>query len=323
MLASPAVGRNPARDRDAGTPNLIDAGAIAAWLRLLVAQDRVVELRAVRKEAGAEVGYFDHAHLDDMARCGYALSESGDYKGVYVTLNPLDSALLVRAPCRMVRGARPSTDLDVTRRRWMLIDVDPQRDGGVSATDAEKGSARKRALEIGKYLRAEGWPIPVLADSGNGYHVLVRVDLPRDDGGLVQRALRALAGRFDGAGVNIDRLVFNPSRLTKLYGTMARKGPATAERPHRLSRVVYAPPEVCAVPAELLERLAGSAPVVPTGAVAVSGGGAAVPVTSTVPLADRLKRAERYIAKVPGPSRDRAATTRPSPSPACSSRTLT
>src|SRR5262245_31902825 len=101
MLASPAPERNPAGANPVGTPNRIDAGTIAGWLRLLVAEDQVVELRAIHKEAGPEVGFFDHAHLEEMARYGHALSESGDYKDVYITLNPLAPDLLARAPCRM------------------------------------------------------------------------------------------------------------------------------------------------------------------------------------------------------------------------------
>ena len=64
------------------------------------------------------------------------------------------------------------------------------------------------------------------------------VDVPRYDSGLVQRVLHALADRFDGDGITVDRKVFNPSRLTKLYGTLSRKGIATPERPHRPSAVM-------------------------------------------------------------------------------------
>lgn len=72
----------------------------------------------------------------------------------------------------------------------------------------------------------EGWPRPVTCDSGNGYHALFRIDLPNDDESklLVQRVLQALDFRFSTATVKIDVSVYNPSRITKLYGTTACKG---------------------------------------------------------------------------------------------------
>ena len=109
-----------------------------------------------------------------------------------------------------------------------------QYDEAVRAFDL----ALARAREIRAYLQAQGWPEPLLADSGNGAHLLYRVDLPADDGGLVAGALAALAFRFTDALVSVDEKNFNPARIWKLYGTVAAKGDATPERPHRLSRLV-------------------------------------------------------------------------------------
>jgi len=47
----------------------------------------------------------------------------------------------------------------------------------------------------------------------------------------------ALAIKFDNDVVCVDRNVFNPSRITKLPGTLARKGQATEERPYRIASV--------------------------------------------------------------------------------------
>lgn len=40
---------------------------------------------------------------------------------------------------------------------------------------------------------------------------------------------------FSDDELKIDTTNFNPSRICKLYGTMARKGSNTEENPHRLS----------------------------------------------------------------------------------------
>jgi hypothetical protein len=60
--------------------------------------------------------------------------------------------------------------------------------------------------------------------------------------------------------VKIDQKVFNASRITKAYGTMACKGDSIPERPHRISRM-FAPPErIEPVAKELLLAPAAEAP---------------------------------------------------------------
>jgi hypothetical protein len=56
---------------------------------------------------------------------------------------------------------------------------------GVSSTDEEHQAAIVRAAEIAAYRgRERGWPTPILADSGNGAHLLYRIDLVNDDESL-------------------------------------------------------------------------------------------------------------------------------------------
>ncbi len=114
------------------------------------------------------------------------------------------------------------------------------RPSGISSTDQEHSGAIERAVQIRDALRETGWPDPILGDSGNGAHLLYRVDLPSNDNELVKRCLQSLARRFDDDRVKIDQKVFNPSRIWKLYGTVSRKGDSVAERPHRLARVLEA-----------------------------------------------------------------------------------
>ena len=86
----------------------------------------------------------------------------------------------------------------------------------------------------------QGWPDPIVGNSGNGAHCLYRVELPTSDGDLVKRCLQGLARRFDDDLVKIDQAVFNPARIWKLYGTVSRKGDSVPERPHRLARILEA-----------------------------------------------------------------------------------
>lgn len=255
-LASPAV-INPFHME--GTQAYVQK--MTNWLRLFIAQGQVVELRALGvvtpyyRKPHVVSGFFDFKHLEEMVR--HALKLSDNARGVYFTLNPLNRALLSRRQNRIDDANDESThDVDVLQRHWLLIDADPQRISGVSATDAEKAKAWEKILTIRRHLHEQGWPDPVLADSGNGYHLLYRVDLPTQDGDLVKRVLHALAEKFDDEQVKVDRSVFNPSRITKLYGTMACKGDNTPERPHRCTSILDVPKQWQAVSKTLLEALA-------------------------------------------------------------------
>jgi virulence-associated protein E len=161
---------------------------------------------------------------------------------VYVTLNPVAPALLARANNRLQSWAKyTTTDNDIEKRRWLLFDFDPVRPAGISATDQEHGTALDRAEDCREYLHGQGWPEPVQADSGNGGHLIYRVDLPNDKAieNLLRQVIQAIATRFDDDLVKVDRAVYNASRITKLYGTYAQKGDPTTDRPHRKSAILW------------------------------------------------------------------------------------
>ncbi len=242
---------------------------VARFLELLVQPGEVFEVRAPKclERRGATYtstvsGYFTHASIETAAGLIAELDESGLAPGVYVTLNPVKPDLLARAANRLKRRAPETTaDGDILTRRWLLIDVDPVRPSGVSATDEERELARQRATAIYVFLSTLGWPEPVVAMSGNGYHLLYRIDLPVNDDELVRRGLVAIADHFDDDHVKIDRTVHNPARITKVIGTMARKGDDLAgsegivARPHRRSKLIDVPDELQVVPAEALQAL--------------------------------------------------------------------
>ncbi len=242
---------------------LLDASEVERALGVLVEPGQTFEVRILEaRRAGSQypftvTGYFDQPALAPAALRDLRLVSA---KGVYVTLNPVDPALLARSHNRLMVARRGETTADgnILRRRWLLVDCDPERPPGVSATDAEKAHAGERCVVVRETLRSAGWPEPVRGDSGNGYHLLYCVDLPADSS-LVKRCLEALALRFDDAAVKIDRAVFNPSRIVKLYGTLTQKGdhcPGIG-RVHRMSQVLDVPATVEPVPVPLLEALAG------------------------------------------------------------------
>src|SRR4051794_7694027 len=76
---------------------------------------------------------------------------------------------------------------------------------GISASNVEHCAAIALCKRIREHLHALGWPDPISADSGNGAHLIYRVDLPVDDAGLVQKCLAALAARFNDDAVKVDQ----------------------------------------------------------------------------------------------------------------------
>lgn len=238
------------------------AEAIADFLVVLFEKDQVFEIRALRvqeKYGGphTKAGFF-RADRENLVKAALAVVNLPAYKGVYYTLNPVKKELLARRCNRIDRAGdgELTKDTNIERRRWLLIDCDPIRDPHISATDAEKQHALQTAMAVRDYLRSIGWPEPIIVDSGNGYHLLYRIDLRADDDGFVERVLLALAARFDDDHVKIDRSVHNPARICKMVGTFACKGDSTTERPHRLAKPIDTPNSIGVVTHEQLETLA-------------------------------------------------------------------
>src|SRR6185312_8998085 len=115
-----------------------------------------------------------------------------------------------------------------------------------------------RGRAIYTYLSEREWPKPAVAHSGNGVHLLYRVDLPNDEESrdLIKHGLEALAARFDDDAVKVDRTVFNAARIIKLHGTVATKGDHVPGAPWRLSKLLSVPHPIAAVSIEQLKELA-------------------------------------------------------------------
>lgn len=243
-------------------------GAIEKCLGILLEPGHVYELRCPKAGKHKTIsGYFDD--FGTMARTAEALS--GTVPAVYYTLNPVRPDLLARANNEHRYYAENTTgDSEVVRRLRLLVDTDPTRPAGISATDAEHEAAIERARAIRDFLTGRGFPAPMLADSGNGGHLVYAIDLPADDESrlLVEGFLISLAERFDDDKVKVDRTVFNAARISKVYGTMACKGESIPSRPHRLARLLESPDKLAPIPKDLLQAIGGERTAAKPGAVA-------------------------------------------------------
>ena len=192
----------------------------------------VHEVRLLR-QTGVAVGYFD----DWDAALRAVENEPREYTGAYFTLNPLTlPASIPTNPQALSPSRNAAGGSDIARRVWLLIDCDPPRPSKTNSTVEEKQSARDEAERIREWLCSHGWPEPVLADSGNGWHLLYSIDLPNDaeSKALLERFLARLKQLFP----LVDAGNFDAPRLCKLYGTWVRKGEHSEERPWRRSAIV-------------------------------------------------------------------------------------
>ncbi len=259
-----------------------DVAIIHNALLNLVAADQVVEMRVlgINGKKRTDSGYFND--LERLAKA--AMSYDGRAEGIYFTVNPVNPALIARANNRVKEYAEHTTnDNDILKRTTLPIDFDPVRPAGISANATEKEAALRRAWACRAWLTAQGWPEPVFADSGNGAHLLYAIDLPNttESTDLVKRCLMALSALFSDEQVKVDTSTGNASRIFKLYGTLARKGDNTPERPHRRAGIIMTPQQHQIVTQAQLHDLADRVPKNSTAAQPLPAQSPLAPLTST------------------------------------------
>lgn len=225
---------------------------ILSGLSLLHEPDEIIEIRSIDPKPVIS-GYF----RADSPAIAKEISRYPN-RTFYQTMNRVKSACYAREQHeRLVeRPHETTTDGDIAGYQWLLIDADPVRPSGVSASREEKEAARRVAGMTMKKLMAMGFSEPVVADSGNGYHLLFHIHASPKEKQVLADFLAVLDMWFSTEQVKIDTAVFNPARITKLYGTIATKGASTPERPHRRSGIIRKPEKVEATSMTLIRNIA-------------------------------------------------------------------
>lgn len=197
----------------------------------------IFEIRAIGSRNKKPIsGYFRDADtlLERLKTIGL------DGTNLYITLNQINTALFARVQSEhFVAGVNSTADHEVDGYKWFFIDLDPVRPTGISSTNEELQAAFDLAKRVAQYLQDCGFEKPVKAMSGNGAHLLYRIQLANTDDNkrLIENGLKTLSMLFDNDKVKVDTTNFNPSRICKLYGTLAQKGKHTTDRPFRMSRI--------------------------------------------------------------------------------------
>ena len=241
------------------TPNKEE---ILHTLSVMFQPDDIIELRAIQKRPKkVSAGYFDGKHREQLVDEAIRYNNAG--ATVYVVLNQIDPQLLCRCSNRMHDFANTTTtDSNIIKRRWLLLDFDPVRASDTSSTKEQMDAAYAKLKEVKQYLSEQGWPTPIAGISGNGFHLYYPLDLPNDDTGrnFIKGALAGLAAIFDDDQIKIDQSVFNAARITKLFGTVANKGEHSLQAPWRLSRLLKKSKRDGVISVEQLQALAPALP---------------------------------------------------------------
>lgn len=211
------------------------------WTIFAVSHSSVLELRALSptgltpplRPITMHFRVKDYGNRDECMRTfeQEALKLNAQGYNVYIVMNPIVESF----------SGKAVSDADIEYRDLILIDIDRAGAKREPATDEEVNAAKELAERVAQYTDSLGWSAPLRVMSGNGYHLyFVLRDVPNNDAATreIQLVLRSLAAKFDNDIVKIDTAVFNASRITKVPGTIMRKGVESEGRPFRMAVVV-------------------------------------------------------------------------------------
>ena len=243
----------------------IDEQQIRLWWQVFKGDGRLVEIRLLGTSTYS--GYFKDVDTLITSLRPYLDYNNAKYYGqlqAYFTLNDIDDDLYGREQHdKFVKKPKATTsDGNVIRRRFIMLDFDACRVAGVSANDQEFEKAHIKAVEVYRYLMGQGFKEPIITTSGNGWHEYLTCDMPNDDehNELVKNFLKSLGNMFSDEHVEIDQKVYNPARVDKMIGSWAKKGSDTQDRKWRIAKIVKIPQDLTPNEDELFKKIADLLP---------------------------------------------------------------
>lgn len=211
------------------------------WNIFAIGPNSVIELRpiwpkGVPGQRFEKTKHFRAASYESVGKCKEAVERAAwelNRQGfnVYTVMNPIRPDFA---------GPGAVKDSDIIYRDLLLIDIDRMGGTSVPANQGELDAAQALANQVRGAMAGRGWSKPNVVMSGNGYHlyyVLEEIGNTPDTEAMVKGVLNSLASKFNNEIVAVDTTVYNASRITKVPGTIMRKGIASEDRPYRMAVV--------------------------------------------------------------------------------------
>lgn len=222
---------------------MIDKEQIYKWWKIFQAEgQKLCEIRVLGKNKETFSGYY--RDVNNIIRDIEPLSNN-DSLQFYFILNTITPECYDRTQHEhIIKFPKETTkDNNIIGRDYIMLDFDPERTSGTGSTDEQLKEAHKLARRVYDYLIGEGFYEPIVCRSGNGFHVIIPIALKNDEASskLVDRFIKALDMMFSNEHVHVDTSVDNAARVCKLYGTYAKKGANTKERPWRMAKIIKVP----------------------------------------------------------------------------------
>lgn len=198
-----------------------------------------LELRAIKDKRIIVKQFYekDYQSIDDCCSAfeveALALNKRGF--NIYYVMNPIKATAVIGKACKAG---------DIESRDLLLVDIDrrnknhPVSNEVCPASDEELIELELVCDAIADYFKNELNELPIAkVMSGNGFHLYFELGLPNDDEAtlVVKQLLQKLEHQFGTDTCEIDTSVYDPSRITKVLGCIARKGNESADRPYRMA----------------------------------------------------------------------------------------
>lgn len=240
--------------------NTFDARQVYQFWDVFKGGNQLTEIRLIASDGKTASGYFTDPNVMIEAVKPYI----NDYS-VYFTINSINPDCYGR-PQRdriMPRVKNTTTDGEIISREWVFLDLDSKRASGVNATEEQLSNAKKKANEVYKFLKDNGFYEPIVICSGSGVHLYLRCALlpSEENNALVKRFTQAMSMLFSDEQVEVDEKVFNLGRIARVCGYYNRKGTnSDKDRPQRLCEFVRVPSEIKVNEKEYFEKIAALYP---------------------------------------------------------------
>ena len=238
---------------------MIDREQVYKWWSIFHTEGEITEIRSFGKYPFS--GYY--RNIDNAIRDIEHLESLPDQQ-IYFIINAIDDACYGREQQEKLvcKPKHTTSDTEIVGRKWIMLDFDPKRVSGTNSSNEELEYAKQKARDVYKFLLDNGFNKPVVCLSGNGVHIMIpcRLKSSPETDTLIERFLKSLSMLFSDDRCEVDTTCKNRARLSKVYGTTAKKGVNCDNRPWRTSKILSVPEEIKPVDIAYISKIADMYP---------------------------------------------------------------